>query len=131
MKMIEVITGNIWIVVTLWIALGAYMLWYFFGAKTIQPLSLDALAITWKVHKKQTGCSASHVNTILVKKNTVVGFKCECGYKYMQKRLIAQKMSPEVKTNILPKLSNKITNIVEAERSLKKMGVNFSSIRKV
>ena len=129
--MLELIVGNIWIVFGLWIALGAYVLWYFFGAKTIQPLSLDALAITWKLHKKQTGCSASHVNTILVKKNTVVGFKCECGYDYMQKRLIAQKINPNTNMDLMPRLSHKITNIVEAERSLQKMGVNFSAIRKV
>jgi hypothetical protein len=129
--MLELITGNIWIVCGLWIALGAYVLWYFFGAKTVQPLSLDALAITWKLHKKQTGCTASHVNTILVKKNTIVGFKCECGYNYMQKRLIAQKIIPEVETSLVPKLSNKITNVVEAKRSLQKLGVTYSSIRKV
>ena len=107
------------------------MLWYFFGAKTIQPLSLDALAITWKLHKKQTGCTASQLNTILVKKNKVVGFKCDCGYNYMQKRLIVQKASSDMKTDLVPRLSHKITNVVEAKRSLQKLGVEYSSIRKV
>ena len=129
--MLETIIGNIWIVLGLWIALGAYTLWYFFGAKTIQPLSLDALAITWKLHKKQTGCTAPQLNTILVNKNKVVGFKCDCGYNYMQKRLIAQKASSDMQTNLVPMLSHKITNVVEAKRSLQKLGVEYSSIRKV
>ena len=129
--MLELIFGNIWIVVGLWIALGAYMLWYFFKAKTIQPLTMDALAITWKVHKKQTGCTASHVNTILVKENKIVGFKCECGYNYMQKRLIVQKADSDVKDDIAPKLSKRISSLVDTENSLKHLGVEYSSIRKV
>ena len=129
--MLELLIGNIWIVAGLWIALGAYMLWYFFKAKTIQPLTMDALAITWKVHKKQTGCTASHVNTILVKENKIVGFKCECGYNYMQKRLIVQKADSDVKDDIAPKLSKRISSLVETENSLKHLGVEYSSIRKV
>jgi len=35
-----------------WLALLAYVLWFLFRAKTVQPLTLDDIALTWKVHKK-------------------------------------------------------------------------------
>jgi hypothetical protein len=44
---------------SLWLAFGSYILWFFFRAKTVQPLTLDDLALTWNVHKQQCGCNAS------------------------------------------------------------------------
>jgi hypothetical protein len=75
-----------------WIALLAYFLWFFFQAKTSQPLDLDDLALTWKLHKKQKGCKASRIHSLLTENEEVVGFKCECGYEFIQKRLITQKV---------------------------------------
>ncbi len=72
-------------------ALVAYALWYFFKAKTVQPITLDELALTWKIHKQRDGCNASRIHSLIKKKNEVVGFRCECGYKFIQKRLITQK----------------------------------------
>ena len=74
-----------------WLALGAYVLWFLFKAKTVQPLTLDDLALTWKVHKKQKGCSASCIYSLIKENDEVVGFRCECGYEFIQKRLISQK----------------------------------------
>jgi len=73
-----------------WLALGAYVLWFFFKAKTVQPLTLDDLALTWKVHKKQKGCNASRIHSLIKENDEIVGFKCECGYEFIQKRLITQ-----------------------------------------
>jgi hypothetical protein len=80
----------IWLVGGFWMALVAYMLWYFFRAKTVQPLTLDDLALTWKVHKQRDGCKASRIYSLIKEKDEVVGFRCECGYKFIQKRLITQ-----------------------------------------
>jgi len=74
-----------------WFALGVYVFWYVVKAKTFQPLTLDDLALTWKLHKHQSGCKASCINDLLVRNNEVVGFKCECGHEFLQKRLITQK----------------------------------------
>ena len=79
------------LVVGLWLALGGYSLWFFFRAKTVQPLTLDDLALTWKVHKKQKGCNASRIHGLIKGNNEIIGFKCECGYEFIQKRLITQK----------------------------------------
>jgi hypothetical protein len=76
-----------------WLALAVYCFWYFFLAKTFQPLTLDDLALMWRLHKLQTGCTASRIHSLLERNNEVVGFKCECGYEFQQKRLITQKVS--------------------------------------
>jgi hypothetical protein len=73
-----------------WFALVAYVLWYLFKAKTVQPLTLDDLALTWKVHKQRDGCNASRIYSLIKENDEVVGFRCECGYEFIQKRLITQ-----------------------------------------
>lgn len=71
----------------------AYWIWYVFMAKTEQSLSQDELFVTWKLHKQQTRCTALRFQNLLTNKNkNIVGFKCECGYEFRQKRLIAQKI---------------------------------------
>jgi hypothetical protein len=75
-----------------WLTLVAYCLWYFFMAKTFQPLTWDDLALTWRLHKQQTGCTASRVHSLLTRNDEVVGFKCGCGYEFWQRRLITQRV---------------------------------------
>jgi len=76
-----------------WFALLAYFLWFFFKAKTSQPLNLDDLALTWKLHKQQKECTASRIYSLMTENDEVIGFRCECGYEFIQKRLITQKSS--------------------------------------
>jgi MinD-like ATPase involved in chromosome partitioning or flagellar assembly len=78
------------LLVGFWLALAVYCFWYFFLAKTFQPLILDDLALMWRLHKRQAGCTASRIHSLLERNNEVVGFKCECGYEFQQKRLITQ-----------------------------------------
>ena len=63
---------------SLWAALALYCFWYFFIAKTVQPLTLDELALIWRLHKQQTGCKASRIHSLIESNNEVVGFKCSC-----------------------------------------------------
>ena len=74
-----------------WIALASYVLWFLFKAKTVQSLTLDGLALTWKVHKRQKGCIASRIHSLIKENDEVIGFKCDCGYEFIQKRLITQR----------------------------------------
>jgi hypothetical protein len=76
-----------------WLALAVYCFWYFFLAKTLQPLTLNDLALMWKLHKQKTGCEAARIHSLLERNNEVVGFRCECGYEFQQKRLITQRVS--------------------------------------
>ena len=74
-----------------WITLLGYGLWFFFKAKTVQPLTIDDLALTWKLHKQKTGCNASRLHGLIKEKDEVIGFSCDCGYNFIQKRLITQR----------------------------------------
>jgi hypothetical protein len=74
-----------------WILLVVYVLWFIFKAKTVQPLTLDDLALTWRVHKQQKGCTASRINSLIKENEEVIGFRCDCGYEFIQKRLLSQK----------------------------------------
>jgi hypothetical protein len=91
-----------------WFALVAYVLWFMFKAKTVQPLTLDDLALTWKVHKQQTGCTASRIHGLIKENDEVIGFKCDCGYEFIQKRLITQRPVERITTysNIQKQLLN-------------------------
>jgi len=80
----------VWLVSVFWIGLVFYVLWYFFRAKTVQPLTLDDLALIWRVHKQRDGCNASRIHSLIKENDEVVGFRCECGYVFIQKRLITQ-----------------------------------------
>ena len=74
-----------------WFALVAYVLWFVFKAKTVQPLTIDDLALTWNVHKQQKGCNASRIHGLIKENDEVIGFKCDCGHEFIQKRLITQR----------------------------------------
>ena len=88
-----------------WLTLTVYTVWYLFKAKTFQPLTLEALALTWRFHKTQTGCTASRLSNLITRNDEVVGFKCDCGYEFQQKRLITQNVSkPQPAPQKLPKL---------------------------
>jgi hypothetical protein len=82
----------------IWLSFVTYVLWYMFRAKELQPLTLDDLALLWRIHKHQTRCTASRLRELLIKNNNVVGFKCECGHHYLQKRLITQRIHPQLQT---------------------------------
>lgn len=82
-----------------WFAFGGYSIWFFTKAKMLHPLTLDELVILWKLHKQQTGCQASlaKVDPVTVPhSDEFVGFKCDCGYQYLSKRLITQRKARSV-----------------------------------
>jgi len=74
-----------------WLALVVYAFWFLFKAKTEHPIGLNDLALTWKIHKQNTGCKAKRIQSLITLNNETVGFRCECGYEFIQKRLISQK----------------------------------------
>jgi len=116
----------------LWFAFGAYSFWFFTKAKTPQPLNLDDLALTWRIHKQQTGCRASRIHSLLVKDDHVVGFKCDCGHEFLQKRLITRKVPINIQASIAPLTLSKDDNpLLKTGGSLRKLGVHFSQIKEI
>lgn len=91
-----------------------YSLWFFFKAKTVQALTLDDLALTWKVHKRQSGCNSSRIHSLINENDEVVGFKCDCGYEFIQKRLISQR--PYASKSPMNRVTNHLRNSQEPYR---------------
>lgn len=76
---------------TLWLCFVAYAAWYYMFAKKYAPLTRKEVRILWKLHKQNVGCKAKKWQEIR-RKDRMVGFECECGYKHVQKRPIAASM---------------------------------------
>jgi len=107
-----------------WLALGTYVFWYVVKAKDFQPLTLDELALTWRLHKHQSGCKSASMHDLLVRNNEVVGFRCECGYEFLQKRLITQK--PKVVAQ-----PSKLLSIPNASDKMKNLGITYVNIKNI
>lgn len=80
------------LVIGLWFALGAYGIWYLCKAKTCQPLTPNQIIWTWELHKRETGCDASQIHSLVAEDGIPIGFKCDCGYEFIQRRLITQRI---------------------------------------
>jgi hypothetical protein len=79
--MLEIITP------TLWTTFVAYAAWYFTAAKDYAPLTRREAEMLWKIHRQYANCNAKKWHVVR-RKGKIVGFKCECGYKHVQKRPI-------------------------------------------
>lgn len=122
--MIEILFGAVWT------CLGAYIVWYFFKAETIQPLSSEVLTLTWQLHKNQAGCTASNIHTIHIKNDAIVGFTCDCGYNHIQKRLITQKTSTKIQLKTEASLP-KINDLIKSEKTIQKLCLTNAQIHKL
>ena len=96
------------------VVFGAYCYWYFCVAKTVQPLEKNEVDLMWKLHKKQTECAGSKIKELLRDKGGIVGFRCECGYKFKQQRLITQE-ARKLETSVE---CSEGSDFVETERPL-------------
>jgi hypothetical protein len=108
----------------LWLTLGAYVFWFIAKAKDYQPLTLDELALTWKLHKHETGCKSSCINDLLIRNEDVVGFRCKCGHEFLQKRLITQR----------PKISaqpERLISLLHMSGTMKNLGLVCLNIEKI
>jgi hypothetical protein len=88
-SMLEMLSSMSEILVpTLWLCFVAYAAWYYISAKKYAPLTRKEVKILWKLHKQNVGCKAKKWDEIR-RKDKIIGFKCECGHKHVQKRPIA------------------------------------------
>jgi hypothetical protein len=79
-KMLTIILPAVWALFT------GYMLWYATSAKSSAAITVNDAKILWKMHKKSTNCTGHKWHLITGRSGKISGFKCDCGYKYTQKR---------------------------------------------
>jgi len=75
------------LVIALWGIFGCYFAWFAFSAKKIQGITTGDAYVLWKAHKQFAKCKALECVQV-VRGKKLVGFKCECGYEYIQKKPI-------------------------------------------
>lgn len=75
-----------------WIVLFCFITWYLFFAKTYQSISKDEITFRWKIHKNNSNCNSRKIEYLQKKNDHIYGFKCDCGFQFIQKRLITQKI---------------------------------------
>ncbi len=119
------------LVISVFLILGGYGFWYFFKAKTYQPLELNDLSLMWKLHKHRNHCSASTIEKILLKNGEAVGYECSCGYKYHQKRLITQRAHNFANKQISPKISNTLSGFNGINKPVNMQGLPYISVEQI
>jgi len=60
--------------------------------KRTAPVSRDDAEVLWNMHKQKDLCLARKWKPTKRGKKNIVGFKCECGHAYTQKRPLLSRM---------------------------------------
>ena len=60
--------------------------------KRSAPVSRDDAEVLWTMHKQNDLCSARRWKPTKRGKDKIIGFKCECGHKYLHKRPLLSRM---------------------------------------
>lgn len=72
-------------------------------AKRSAPITVNDAKVIWTMHKKTTHCRGHKWQPIKRQKDKIVGFRCECGYKYTQKKpLVCKELKHGEVTSELP-----------------------------
>ncbi len=50
------------------------------------PITADEAKVMWAMHRKTAHCRGHKWRPIKRSKDRIIGFQCECGYKFTQKR---------------------------------------------
>lgn len=95
---------------TIWACFIIYTAWYLTSAKRYAPVTLAEARLLWKIHKQNTQCNARKWREIR-RRDKIVGFECECGYKHVQKRPITAN-TPALHIHSQTPIYNKLHNPV-------------------
>jgi hypothetical protein len=75
------------LVPVMWTCFGVYIVWYYTSAKHYAPITRTEARALWHIHKHTVGCNGRKCKEIR-RRDRIVGFECDCGYKHIQKRPI-------------------------------------------
>jgi len=64
---------------------GFYIGYVLLSARNVVPMTREEAENLWKFHKETKCCKANSWKQI-IKKDELVGFKCDCGHKHVQKK---------------------------------------------
>jgi hypothetical protein len=70
-----------------WACFAVYAIWYFTSAKHYAPITRAEARALWHIHRQNVRCNGRKCREIR-RRDKIVGFECECGYRHFQKRPI-------------------------------------------
>ena len=76
------------IVTAVWSIFTIYLLCYLISVKRSETITLDEAKMLWKIHKKNCRCTGKKWHPLKRRGDKIKGFRCDCGFKYAQKRPI-------------------------------------------
>jgi hypothetical protein len=50
------------------------------------PITIEDAKVMWTLHRQNSNCKCRKWRPLKHKKGKIIGFQCECGYKYKQKK---------------------------------------------
>ncbi len=77
---------------TVWASFAGYLIWYVTTAKRNVNITLEDAKTLWKIHKNSANCTGHKWQPLSRRGGKIAGFRCECGYKYTQKRPLVSTM---------------------------------------
>ena len=64
---------------------GLYIVYILLSARNVVSMTSEEIDTLWKFHK-QTKCCKAETWHEITKKNKLIGYECECGFKQIQKK---------------------------------------------
>ena len=80
------------LMLTAWSSLAIGAVWCLTSAKRNAPITLNDAKMIWIMHRKSATCTRHKWQPITRREGKIIGFQCECGYKYTQKRPLVSRM---------------------------------------
>jgi hypothetical protein len=77
---------------TIWASFAGYLIWYVTSANRNVTITLEDAKTLWKIHKNSANCTGHRWQPVSRRGGKIAGFRCECGYKYTQKRPLVSSM---------------------------------------
>jgi hypothetical protein len=85
----EVILDSGVLIPSLALAFGFYIAYILLSARNVFPMTKEEAETLWKFHK-QKDCYKAEKWHEVIKRNKIVGYECECGFRHIQnKHLVA------------------------------------------
>jgi hypothetical protein len=82
----EMFTANLWAVASaLWGLFAVYLVWYLTRAKDYSPITPGEARQLWAIHRDGVHCNSTRWKKV-ERGGQIVGFRCDCGFKYLQRR---------------------------------------------
>ena len=83
-----------------WLSFTCYLFWFITSANHNVFISKKYANTLWKIHKGNQCCNGKKWTAINHKEGKIIGFNCDCGYTYSQKKPVLSSSPKNIHQNI-------------------------------